>query len=57
MPARINSKANQTLISKDEQTEQLKNEIQRLKQLKINNTTSNKENSETRRSKVALILD
>ena len=52
IPSRSNSKTNQTFTSKDEQIEQLKNEIQQLKQLKEKNTLSNTENAEkTQRSK------
>ena len=47
IPSRSNSKTNQTFTSKEEQIEQLKNEIQQLKQLKQNNTPSNTENAET----------
>ena len=47
IPSRSNSKTNQTFTSKDEQIEQLKSEIQQLKQSKENTTPSNIENKET----------
>ena len=46
IPSRSNSKTNQAFTSKDKQTEQMKNEIQQLKQLQENNTRSNTENAE-----------
>ena len=47
IPSRNNSKTNQTFTSKDKQIEQLKNEIQQIKQLKESNTPSYTENAET----------
>ena len=47
IPFRINSKTNQTFTSKGELTEQLKNKIQQLKQLKKSNTPRNTRNAET----------
>ena len=46
MPSRSTSKINQTFTSKEKQIEQLKNEIQQLKQLKENITPSNTGNAE-----------
>ena len=47
IPSRSTSKINQTFTSKEKQIEQLKNEIQQLKQLKENITPSNTGNAET----------